>query len=380
VGPGRFAVAPVAVSMLAVSACGGANNPPLASRDHPKDSGAQVARHDAQVDAAVTSDASNPTMSPMGPTSDAAPIPDFSNVGPIVTVGDQFLFTEGPVWDPKKQLLYFSDINANTIYELALPDRIDVLLQPAGYPDGLALDPEGRLIVAGFVSRNVWRLDQASATDAATDGSARVPTITVIASTYQGRKLNSPDDLIARSDGVIYFTDSLFGINGTQGFPIVAPDLDYQGVFRVAIDGSLHLEDQTTSGPNGVAFSPDEKTLYVSYTSVGEIDSFAVADDGSLGDKKPFATGVVLADSMCVDSQGNVYVASSTGIVVFSPAGSLLATIPVGQIPTNPSFGGSDQKTLFVTARRSLIGTPRAGNSALLRIDNMPVPGLPGRP
>lgn len=291
---------------------------------------------------------------------------DFAAIGKPVSIDNQFLFTEGPVWDPAKAVLYFTDINADTVYRLTLPSQFDVLLSPSGKPDGLALDPQGRLIAAGFVSRDIWRLDGT--------------TMTALASAYQGKKLNSPDDLVARSDGVIYFTDPVFGINGSQGLSSQTQEQSFQGVYRLTTDGTLYAEDQTTSAPNGVGLSPDERTLYVSYTSTGQVASFSVAADGSLSGKTTFATGIAIADSMTVDAGGNVYVASLNGIAVLDPTGQRLGTIPVGQVPTNAAFGGPDQRTLFITARTGLLGTPTKGNASLYRIDNMPVPGMPGRP
>lgn len=292
---------------------------------------------------------------------------DVSKLGTPVAASTPFLFTEGPIWDPKKQVLYFTDINADAIYRLTPPNTFDVFVQPAGNPDGLALDANGDLIVAGFVSRDVARVVGT--------------TLHPIASAYRGEKLNSPDDLIARSDGTIYFTDPTFGIDGSQGFTSQPAQLCFQGVYRVAIDGSLHLEDQSTSGPNGVELSPDEQLLYVSYTNTGEIDSFRVAADGSLGEKKPFATNVTIADSMCVDAAGNLYVASLAGITVLDATGKNLGVIATtGLVPTNCAFGGSDQRTFFITARMSLTGTPTSGNAALLALENMPIPGIPGRP
>jgi gluconolactonase len=290
----------------------------------------------------------------------------FSDIGTPSEISGQFLFTEGPVWDPTKQVLYFTDINADTLYRLTLPDTLDTALNPMQNADGLALDSHGEVIAAGFVSRSIWKLS-----------GSRMQTL---AATYQGKKLNSPDDLIARSDGVIYFTDPLFGINGTQGFPAQASELGFQGVYRLTTDGTLHLEDQTNSGPNGVQLSPDEHTLYVSYTNTGEVHTFTVAVDGSLGDKKLFASSVPIADSMCVDAGGNLYVASLNGIAVFDPVGAPLGTIALSEVPTNGAFGGPDQKTFFITARKGLVGTPTPGNSSLYRIDGMPIPGLPGRP
>lgn len=301
-----------------------------------------------------------------GPAPVMYPPLEFSAIGTPVQISGQFLFTEGPIWDPAKGVLYFTDINANAVYQLTLPNRFDVLLQPAQYADGLALDAQGNLIGAGFSARDIWRLSSG--------------TMETIAVNYQGMKLNSPDDLISRSDGVLFFTDPTFGINGSQGLPSQAPELSFQGVYRVTTDGVLYVEDETTSAPNGVELSPDEQLLYVSYTSTGEVYTFAVASDGALSRKTLFANGVTIADSMCVDAGGNLYVASLSGIVVFRPDGTRLGTIAVGQIPTNAAFGGPDQTTLFITARRSLIGTPAAGNSGLYRIDHMPIPGIPGKP
>lgn len=289
----------------------------------------------------------------------------FSDIGKPVQISGQFLFTEGPVWDPAKQVLFFTDINANIIYRYKPPSTFDAFLMPSQYANGLGLDSQGNLIAAGYESRSIWRLA----------GTTMEP----LASSYQGKKLNTPDDLIARSDGVIYFTDPTFGI-GASGLPAQTAELAFQGVYRLTTDGTVHLEDQTTSGPNGVELSPDEHTLYVSYTNTGEVHSFAVAADGALSNKKLFASGVTIADSMCVDAGGNVYVASLSGIAVFSPSGKRLGTIAVPQVPTNAAFGGADQKTFFITARTSLAGTPAAGNASLYRIDKMPVPGLPGRP
>src|SRR5262249_48065147 len=184
----------------------------------------------------------------------------------------------------------------------------DVVVQPAGHPDGLALDPDGNLIAAGYVSRDVWRLDGSK--------------MRTLADSYRGRKLNSPDELVARSDGIIYFTDPTSGINGSQGFTAQTAELCFQGVYRITTDGVIHLEDQTTTGPNGVVFSPDEQILYVSYTNTGEVYTFDVAPDGALGKKTLFASGVLLADSSCVDAGGNLYVASYDGITVLDSTGT----------------------------------------------------------
>jgi gluconolactonase len=304
----------------------------------------------------------------------------FSDIGQAAKISGQFYFTEGPVWDPAKSVLYFTDINAHqgattggAVYKLTLPSTFEVLFQPDGNADGLGLDPQGNIIAAGYGARSVWRLSGTSTM------TTLVPCSSGGGTCYMSQEINTPDDITSRSDGVLYFTDPTFGQSLASGsFPLSAA----QGVYRLTKDGVLHLEDTTSSGPNGVNLSPDEKTLYVAYTSAGSVSKFSVAADGSLSKKTPFASAS-LADSMCVDAGGNVYVASSGGLVVFSPAGGqALGTIAVGgDIVTNCAFGGSDQKTLFITShsQATLVGTPTMGSSSLYKIDNMPVPGIPGQ-
>lgn len=312
------------------------------------------------------------------------PALQFSDIGAAVMISNQFYFTEGPVWDPNKNVLYFTDINGQgdggmvdgAIYRLTLPNTIDVLLESDGNADGLGLDPQGNIIAAGFVSRDVWRLSDSSTM------SVLSPCTQGGGTCYSGQEINTPDDITARSDGILYFTDPTFG-SGSQGFATQTLPLNgAQGVYRLTTDGVLHLEDKTTSGPNGVNLSPDEKTLYVSYTLSGQVAMFDVASDGSLSNKKTFATGATVADSMCVDAGGNVYVGTLSGLAVYDPAGKSLGTISAGGlVVTNCAFGGSDQKTLFITARTqaTLSGAPPMGGGALYAIANMPVPGIPGQ-
>ncbi len=308
---------------------------------------------------------------------------NFSDIGKPVLVSGQFYFTEGPVWDPAHDVLYFTDINAQqngrtvgAIYRLTLPSTIDVFFQPDGNADGLALDPEGNIIAAGFVSRSIWRLS-----NNAMQTLSACPSLAT-ATCYQGSEVNTPDDITARSDGVIYFTDPTFA-SGGQGFPTQSLPLSQaQGVYRLTKDGGLHLEDSSTLGPNGVNLSPDEKTLYVAYTAGNSVAQFTLAADGALGGKRAFASGAMLADSMCVDAGGNVYVGTSGGLAVFDPAGQAQGTIVVGgQLVTNCAFGGADQRTLFITSRAqsTLVGVPVANDSSLYKVDKMPVPGIPGQ-
>jgi gluconolactonase len=307
-------------------------------------------------------------VGPIGPVTTKYPPLQFSDIGQVNVVSSQFLFTEGPVWDPATDALYFTDINGDAIYRLKLPDTLDVFADHLGNPDGLALDTNGDIIGAGYVSRDVWRLHAGKQQ--------------TLVSQYKDRKLNTPDEVVVRSDGIIYFTDPTFGLGG-QGFSVQPTELCFQGVYRLT-SNALYLEDSTISGPNGINFSPDEKILYVSSTTTGQVFRFDVAADGSLHNKTMFAANITIADSMCVDAGGNVYVASFGGITVLDPTGKQLGVIqvPGGQVTTNCAFGGPDQRTFFITARgtAALVGTPVKGDSVLLRIDNMPIPGMPGRP
>jgi gluconolactonase len=308
------------------------------------------------------SDGGTPTDAGSGPI--VYPPLRFSAIGRPVAVSNRFSFAEGPVWKASEQALYFSDINADAVYRLILPDSIDVAVPHAGNPDGLGIDPEGHLIGAGFAYRDLWRLEGTQ--------------VVSIASKYRGRKFNSPDDLIVRSDGVIYFTDPLYGIDGSQGFRGQA-ELCFQGVYRLTPDGTVTLEDQSTAGPNGVELSPNERILFVTYTATSQIYGFRVAEDGSLSDKTLFAS-VLLADSTCIDDAGDLYVASAQGITVLDPNGNRLGVISTsGQVATNCTFGGPDQRTLFITSHAAL-GVGGAGSSTLWRVDRMPIPGIPGRP
>jgi gluconolactonase len=335
----------------------------------------------ARTDASSTFGSGSSSGGDSGATPATYPPLKFSDIGQAVQISSQFYFTEGPVWDPVKSVLYFTDINAHqgttvggAIYRLTLPSTIDIFLQPAGNADGLGLDPSGNLIGAGFASRSAWRLSGSTRQTLApcTQGSVTC---------YGGQEVNTPDDITARADGVLYFTDPTFA-SGSQGFPTQSLPLSgAQGVYRVTTDGALHLEDSTTTGPNGVNLSPDQKSLYVAYTLANAVAKFDVAADGSLHNKSTFASAT-LADSMCVDAGGNVYVGTQSGLAVFDATGKALGTISAGgQIVTNCAFGGVDQKTIFITARASstLFGTPAMGASSLYKVDAMPVPGIPGQ-
>jgi gluconolactonase len=257
--------------------------------------------------------------------------------GAVQMIRGGFTFTEGPVWIASRGVLLFSDIPASTIHELQPPATVTVFRKPSGLSNGLGLDPQGRLIASEGDNRRVSRT--------LADG-----TVVTVADRWQGKRLNSPNDNITRSDGTIYFTDPPYGVPAGQ-----ARELDFQGVFRVDPAGTLHLESSDMNRPNGVALSPDDKTLYVDDTAAGLVRKFPVKPDGSLGPPTMFVpyTGGG-GDGMAVDDAGNVYVAADAGVKVYKPNGMTWGTIAVPEVPSNCTFGGPDRKTLYLTAKTSL--------------------------
>jgi gluconolactonase len=266
--------------------------------------------------------------------------------GPLVGIGEveevesslQLFETEGPQWMPDDGVLLFSDVAGNTIYQVAADDEITVFRMPSDYSNGLAVDPQGRLIAAESDTRRVTRTE-------------RNGTVTAIAERFEGARLNQPNDIAVRSDGTIYFTDPVFG----DAAALV--ELDFRGVFRIAPNGSLTLERRgdTSEAPNGVALSPDERQLYVTDYFANLVRVFDIDTDGSLSKARKLVT-VSGPDGMAVDQAGNLFVASYNGggIEVFAPDGEHWGTIEVPGSPTNCAFGGTDGRTLYVTAGAGL--------------------------
>jgi len=248
-----------------------------------------------------------------------------------------FQFTEGPVWHPDGYLI-FSDIPADTIYSLKDGER-DVFRRPSGNSNGLAFDREGRLVACEHGSRRV------SATQK--DG-----TVVPVATHYQGKRLNSPNDVVVKSDGSVYFTDPPYGVRPEDR------ELDFQGVYRIGPDGGLTLLADDFVKPNGLAFSPDEKVLYVDDTEKGWIRAFDVGEDGLLTEGRVFArlegAGHGRPDGMKVDAEGNVYCTGPGGVWVISPAGEPIEVIETPEAAANVAFGGADGRTLYITARASI--------------------------
>lgn len=253
-------------------------------------------------------------------------------------VSDGFQFTEGPVWNPAGFLL-FSDIPANQIVKLVPGAAPTAFRTPSGNSNGLTYDRAGRLLACEHSNRRVTRQEA--------DGS-----LTVLASSYDGKKLNSPNDIVVRSDGTIYFSDPPYGIREEQR------ELPFQGVYRISPDGKLTLLAQDFDRPNGIALSPDEKTLYVDDSARLHVRAFDVAPDGSishgriLAELKSARQGV--PDGMKVDRKGNLYVTGPGGVWVFDKRGKHLGTILMSELPANCGWGDADYRTLYFTARNGL--------------------------
>jgi gluconolactonase len=261
----------------------------------------------------------------------------------VERIGTGFQFTEGPVWNVKGGYLLFSDIPANRIIKWTPEDGISDFRVPSGKSNGLTLDRKGRLIACEHANRRVSRTEE--------DGA-----VVTIASHYKGKKLNSPNDVVVKSDGSVYFTDPPYGLDPIFGI-FEEQELPFNGVYRVSPNGddlSLLIDD---SVPNGLAFSPNESLLYVADTEMNHLRVFDVKDNGKTANGCIFAeiSGEPLApDGLKVDSEGNVYVTGKGGIWVLNPEGRRLGIISVPELPANLCWGDRDWKTLYITARTSL--------------------------
>jgi len=249
-----------------------------------------------------------------------------------------FQFTEGPVWHPDGYLL-FSDIPAGRIYKWSPDGTLEVFRQPSGNSNGLTFDQQGRLIACEHGTRRVSRTEP--------DGRV-VP----LATHYQGKRLNSPNDVVVKSDGSIYFTDPPYGVQPEKR------ELSFQGVYRIAPDGTLTLLADDFDRPNGLAFSPDESILYVDDTTQRHVRAFDVLPDGTLANGRIFAEMHSPAtggpDGMKLDVEGNLYVTGPGGTWLFDPEGNHLGTLVTPEKPANLAFGDTDRRTLYITARTSV--------------------------
>ncbi len=254
-----------------------------------------------------------------------------------------FQFTEGPVWIVEEGCLLFSDIPGNRIYQWQSDRGISLYREPSHHANGLTRDQQGRLLACEHGPRRVTR----------TSANGEIKVLT---STYRDLRLNSPNDIVVKRDGSIYFTDPPYGIK----FP-EKQDQPHSGVYRIgAVGEEPQLLIADFIAPNGLAFSPDERRLYIddSDRKRSHIRVFDVATDGTLGNGRLFhemlseKSGV--PDGMKVDRAGHVFCTGAGGVWVFSPDGEHLGTIRLRETPANCAWGDADGRGLYVTAMTSL--------------------------
>jgi gluconolactonase len=274
----------------------------------------------------------------------------------VEIIADGFEWCEGPVWFPEDGgYLLFSDTMVNTVFRWDEKNGLKPFLKPSGYTgttprggepgsNGLARDPNGMLVLMQHGDRRVARLEK--------DGS-----FTTLVDKYNGKRLNSPNDGVYDSKGNLFFTDPPYGLEKSVDDP--KRELDFQGVYRYSKDGKLTLLTKELTRPNGIAFSPDEKTLYVANSDPEHAVwmSYPMKDDGTNGPGKVFfdATKWVkegkkgLPDGLKVDAHGNLFAAGPGGIQVFSPDGTHLGTFNTGEADGNVAWG-NDGSTLYIMA------------------------------
>jgi gluconolactonase len=285
-------------------------------------------------------------------------------------VASGFTWVEGPVW--VKDRLFFAEITSNSIRAWTPGKGVSIFLQPSGYKgtapyggpesgsNGMTLDARGRLTVAGHAQRDVYRFESLD---------PKGP-ITILADTYKGKRLNSPNDVVYRSDGSLYFTDPPYGLR-TQQDNDPEKQLDVNGVYRIphALEqkpgapparAELQLLVSDLTRPNGIAFSPDEKYLYVDNSQPKKTwMRYTVKPDGTLTDAKLLYDDTADTrpgnpDGMKVDMEGNIYSAGPAGVWIFSPEGKPLGTILIPERVSNVAWAGPEHKTLYITASDSI--------------------------
>ncbi|MDB5349512.1 MAG: gnl 3 [Planctomycetota bacterium] len=272
----------------------------------------------------------------------------------VEQIAEGFDWSEGPVWVAEGSFLLFSDVPKNTVYQWTDSSGITEFLKPSGYTgkeprggepgsNGLTLSPQRRLVLMQHGDRRVAKLDNNRG-------------FTTIVDKYEGKRFNSPNDGVYDSKGNLYFTDPPYGLLKQNDDP--AKELDFNGVYRVSADGKLSLLTKEMTYPNGIAISPDEKTLYVANSDPKKAiwKAFPIKDDGMLGEGKVFfdATDKVgkvagLPDGLKVDKDGNLFATGPGGVLIFAPDGTHLGTIATGQATANCGWG-EDGSVLYITA------------------------------
>ena len=285
-------------------------------------------------------------------------------------VAGGFAWVEGPAWNREGGYLLFSDIPNNSVFRRQEGTGVSLFLELSGYTgeavfegrepgsNGLAFDSDGRLVLCEHGDRRIARLES--------NGRK-----TTLADRYEGKRLNSPNDLAFKSDGDLYFTDPPFGL--PKAFDDPAKELNFSGVYRLSTGGQLSLLTMDIKAPNGIAFSPDEKTLYVSNADPNAAVwmAFDARDDGTLANGRVFFDATAwtktkrgVPDGMKVDKDGNIFAAGPGGIHVFAPNGTHLGSIEMGVATSNAAWG-EDGSVLYITASTAIyrirLGTTGAG-------------------
>lgn len=281
---------------------------------------------------------------------------------PIEKLAEGFRWSEGPVWIGQGDYLLFSDVPANKIHRWSEADGISVFLDPSGYDgpqpegfreagsNGLIRGPGNSILMADHGNRALAQVDLATKKK------------TFLATRYQGKRFNSPNDLVRASNGAIYFTDPPYGLEGMDQSPL--KELAHNGVYRLDPDGSITLLDDSLSFPNGVILSPDERTLYVAVSDPKRAIWMAYALDasGGIASKRVFADATAdhaaglpgLPDGMAIDQRGNLFATGPGGVLVFSPDGKRLGRIDTGTAVANLAFA-EDGRTLYLTSNNMLV-------------------------
>jgi gluconolactonase len=280
----------------------------------------------------------------------------------VEQLADGFAWTEGPVWRRDKGYLLFSDIPHNTVWKWSQAEGLSIYMRPAGYAfgitppgrelgtNGLTFDRTGALVVADHGNRGISRWNDS------------LFTRTVVVDRFEGKRFNSPNDLVWAPNGDLYFTDPSYGLRGLNADP--AKELPFNGVFRLSGGGQLSVVTRDLTFPNGIGVSPDGRTLYVGISDPENpyIMAYDVAADGSFGKGRIFVDGRARVqqklqgsfDGLKVDAQGNVWSTGPGGILIISPTGKHLGTIVPGDVVANCAFG-DDGSTLYMTVNNKLM-------------------------
>lgn len=277
----------------------------------------------------------------------------------VEIIAEGFDWSEGPLWLDKQQMLIFSDVPKNTVYKWTEAKGKEVYLSPSGYTgseerggemgsNGLTLSPEGRLLLCQHGDRRIAMMDAPL--------EAPKPNFVVLANEYNGKKFNSPNDLVVRKrDSTIFFTDPPYGLEGNMNDP--KKETPYQGVYKVDKFGRVTLLVDSITRPNGIGLSPDEKTLIVANSDEKKKNwyAFDIGPNDSLMNGRVFydasaEKGIGLPDGFKIDSQGNLYATGPDGVWIFNKTGKPIGKIKVNGVPTSNCALTPDEKTLFITA------------------------------